>query len=194
MKFRTFFTALLIGCAPVSAAFASDSHTPTPPNQAWSFEGPFGTYDRGAMQRGYKIYREVCSSCHSMKLMSYRNLEGIGYNENQIKNIAAEYTVEDGPNDEGDMFERPAKPSDRFKSPFANDAAAKYANGGALPPDLSLIIKARAHGPDYVYALLTGYKPAPAGEEISESQHWNTYFPGHKLSMAPPLTDGQVAY
>ncbi len=197
MFVRTLFIALLIGFTPlVSANAAGDA--PTPPSQDWSFKkgplGAFGTYDKAAMQRGYKVYREVCAACHSMKRIYFRNLEALGYSEGQIKTIAAEYTVADGPDEEGEMFERTAIPSDGFVSPFPNDNAAKYANGGALPPDLSLITKARANGSNYVHALLTGYEDPPHGEEVSDGQHWNKYFPGHKLAMAAPLMDGQVSY
>jgi len=182
---------LLIGFSPVAQA-AGDA--PKPPTHEWSFNGPFGYYDKAAMQRGYKIYREVCSSCHSMKHMYFRNLEALGYNENQIKNIASEYSVQDGPDDEGEMFDRPAKPSDGFPAPFANDKAAAYANDGAVPPDLSLITKARLNGPDYLYALITGYQEPPHGADVVEGKHWNKYFPGHNISMAPPLSDDLVAY
>lgn len=182
---------LLIGFSPVAQA-AGDA--PKPPTHEWSFNGPFGYYDKAAMQRGYKIYREVCASCHSMKHMYFRNLEALGYNENQIKNIASEYSVQDGPDDEGEMFDRPAKPSDGFPAPFANDKAAAYANDGAVPPDLSLITKARMNGPDYLYALMTGYQEPPHGAGVVEGKHWNKYFPGHNISMAPPLSDDLVAY
>jgi ubiquinol-cytochrome c reductase cytochrome b subunit len=165
-----------------------------PPEQDWSFEGPFGTYDRGALQRGFQVYSQVCSACHSMKLLSYRNLRDLGYSEAQVKAIASQYTMTDGPNDEGEMFERPGKPSDRFVSPYPNDNAARYANNGALPPDLSLIAKARVHGPDYIYGILTGYEEAPEGETLAQGQYWNKYMPGHKIAMAPPLSDGVVAY
>ncbi|MGH1455639.1 MAG: cytochrome c1 [Alphaproteobacteria bacterium] len=194
MLVRTFLSALIIGAMPMGAALAGGGDGPAIPSQDWSFSGPFGTYDKASMQRGYKIYRNVCANCHSMKQLYFRNLEALGYNEGQIKNIAGEYTVEDGPNDEGDMFDRAAKPSDKFPAPFANDNAAKFANGGAFPPDLSLITKARANGPNYIYALLTGYEEAPHGEELASGQSWNKYFPGHKLSMAPPLSDGLVGY
>lgn len=195
MSFRIMLSAALIGFMPVSSVLAAGGDGPPIPDQEWSFEGPFGQFDKASMQRGYKVYREVCASCHGMKRIAFRNLEALGYNENQIKNIAKEYLVVDGPDDEGEMFERAALPSDRFVSPFANDNAAKYANGGALPPDLSLITKARANGSNYLYALLTGYEEkAPYGEELSDGQYWNTYFPGHKLAMAPPLMEGLIAY
>jgi ubiquinol-cytochrome c reductase cytochrome c1 subunit len=165
-----------------------------PAQQSWHFDGFAGTYDRGALQRGYKVYREVCAACHSMKRVHFRNLEALGYDESQIKTIASGYNVTDGPNDEGDMYERPARPSDAFPSPFPNKNAAKFANGGAAPPDLSLITKARHDGPNYVFSLLTGYEEPPHGEMLNDGQHWNKYFPGHKLAMAPPLSDDQVAY
>lgn len=163
-------------------------------HQAWHFKGMFGTYDKAALQRGFKIYREVCSACHSMKRVYYRNLEALGYNEGQIKNIASQYNVTDGPNDEGEMFERPALPSDHFVSPYPNDKAAKYANNGALPPDLSLIVKARHHGPGHVYGILTGYDAPPANVTLLPGQNWNSHMPGNIIAMAKPLSDGQVVY
>jgi ubiquinol-cytochrome c reductase cytochrome c1 subunit len=160
----------------------------------WSFEGPFGTFDPAARQRGFQIYREVCSNCHSMNLMHYRNLEDIGFSEDQVKAIAASVQVTDGPNDNGDMFQRPGKPYDAFKAPFANEQAARSANGGALPPDLSLIIKAREGGPDYVFSILTGFGNPPAGMKMMEGMYYNKYFPGHQIAMPPPLTEGSVTY
>lgn len=160
----------------------------------WSFEGPFGTFDPAARQRGFQIYREVCSNCHSMNLMHYRNLEDIGFSEDQVKAIAASVQVTDGPNDNGDMFQRPGKPYDTFKAPFANEQAARAANGGALPPDLSLIIKAREGGPDYVFSILTGFGNPPAGMKMMEGMYYNKYFPGHQIAMPPPLTEGSVTY
>lgn len=175
-----------------STSFASEGiHAP---ENEWQHHGITGTYDRAQLQRGFQIYKEVCSACHSMNLLSYRNLEGLGYKPEEIKAIAAEYTVTDGPNDDGEMFERPARPSDRFKSPFANDKAARAANGGALPPDLSLVAKSRAQGEDYIVALLTGYEEAPADVVLNAGMHYNKYFPGHQISMAPPLMDGQVSF
>ena len=160
----------------------------------FEFEGPFGTYDKAALQRGLMVYRNVCAGCHSLKRVAYRNLEALGYSEAQIKAIAAEYTVMDGPNDEGEMFERPARPSDKFKSPFANDKAAAANNGGALPPDLSLITKARHGGADYIYSLLTGYAEAPQGVEVAEGKYYNKAMDGNIIAMAPPLSDGVVTY
>ncbi len=187
---------LLIGALAVSpVAHAAGGGGEKLPNEHWSFEGPFGTYDRGALQRGYQIYSQVCSACHSMKYLSYRNLSALGYSPDEVKAIASQYTIIDGPDDEGEMFERPGKPSDRFKAPYANDNAAKYVNNGALPPDLSLITKARPNGANYVYGLLTGYEDhAPEGEELATGQYWNKYMDGHKIAMAPPLADEVVAY
>lgn len=166
-----------------------------PPKQDWSFKGALGTFDRGAVKRGFQVYKEVCSACHSMNLVHYRDLLKVGFPENEIKAIAAEHEVKDGPNDEGEMFMRKALPSDRFVSPYANEKAARAANGGAYPVDLSLIAKARPHGADYVYALLTGFKEAPKDVVMFEGKHYNVYFPGNQISMAPPLISaGQVTY
>lgn len=195
---------------------AEPTHFPIhkPQQMEWSFAGPFGTYDKAQLQRGLKVYKEVCSACHSMDLVAFRTLEDLGYSEAQVKAFAAEYTIEDGPNDDGDMFERPGIPSDHFTSPFPNHQAAAAANGGAAPPDFSLIAKARGvergfptfifdiftqyaeNGPDYIHALLTGYdEEPPAGMEIAEGTHYNPYFIGGKsLAMAPPLSDDQVTY
>lgn len=158
------------------------------------FEGPFGTFDRAALQRGLQVYRQVCSACHGMDRTYYRNFQDLGYTEGQVKAIAAEYTVMDGPNDEGEMFERPARPSDKVKHPFANENAARAANNGALPPDLSLIVKARHSGADHVYSVLTGYEDAPADMALQPGQHFNKAMPGHIIAMAAPLVDGAVAY
>jgi ubiquinol-cytochrome c reductase cytochrome c1 subunit len=195
---------------------AEPTHFPIlkPQEMDWSFAGPFGTYDKGQLQRGFKVYREVCSACHSMSLVTFRTLEDLGYSEAQVRAIAAEYTVTDGPDADGEMFERPAIPSDRFPSPFPNEAAAAAANGGAAPPDFSLIAKARAvergfptfvfdvftqyaeAGPDYIHALLTGYEmEPPEGMEIAEGTYYNPYFiAGKSLAMAQPISDGQVTY
>ncbi len=178
--------------APALAAGGGETHKL--PDTKWSFDGPFGTYDKAALQRGFLVYKQVCSACHGMKENSYRNLTDLGYSEAQVKTIAAEYTVTDGPNDEGEMFERPARPSDKFKLPYPNDKAAAYANNGAIPPDLSLITKARHGGADYIYALLTGYAPAPTGFVLGNGQHYNKYKDGNIIAMANPLSDGLVSY
>lgn len=179
---------------PAVPAAAASADAPELPHQHWHFSGMFGTFDKASLQRGLKVYREVCAACHSLKRIRYRNLEDLGYTDIQVKNIAAEYTVMDGPDDEGEMFERPALPSDSFVSPYANDNVAKASNNGAFPPDLSLITKARHHGPDYVYGILTGYEEAPHDTVLLPGQNWNKYMPGHIIAMAPPLSDGQVAY
>ena len=179
--------ALFALFAAVAPAHAQEEATP-PPHQTWSFDGVFGTYDRAALQRGFQVYKEVCSVCHAVKHLAFRNLEEIGYTEDQVKGIAAQYQVTDGPNDEGQMFQRPARPSDPIPAPFPNDQAARAANNGALPPDLSLITKAREGGPDYVYAILTGFKDPPAGFKVNEGMYYNQYFAGHQIKMPPPLT------
>jgi len=174
-------------------AMASDA--PKPAKQEWSFNGPFGSFDRAALQRGFQVYKEVCSACHAMHQLYYRNLAALGYNEAEIKALAATVEVTDGPNDNGEMFTRPGRPRDRFKAPFPNANAARAANNGAYPPDLSVITKARPHGADYIYALLTGYKDAPpAGVKISEGMSYNAAFGGGQIAMAPPLSEGAVEY
>ena len=164
------------------------------PAQSWSFDGIFGTFDRAALQRGFQVYSEVCAGCHGLEYVAFRNLADLGYSEDQIKAFAAERTVIDGPNDDGEMFERDAIPSDRFPSPFPNDKAAAANNGGAVPPDLSLMAKARAGGPDYIYALLIGYEEPPADFELTEGSSYNKYFAGHQIAMAQPLDDDAVEY
>ncbi len=166
-----------------------------PAHQHWHFDGPMGSYDKAALQRGFLVYKNVCSACHSMKHMHYRNLDALGYSEAQIKAIASDYMISDGPNEDGEFFERPGRPADRFKSPFPNEAAAKAANNGAYPPDMSLIVNARHHGADYIYALLAkGYVEPPEGKELAPGQYYNKYMAGNVISMAAPLSDGLVAY
>ena len=196
MRFGLKLAGLLLAAAPAlaSPAFAQGHEAVEAPKQPWSFNGPFGTFDRASQQRGFQVYKEVCSNCHSMKEMYYRNLTGIGLNEEQIKAVAGSVEVPGGTDDSGQPVERPAVPSDHFRSPFANDKAARAANGGALPPDQSLIIKAREHGPDYVYALLNGYRDAPPNVKVGDGQYYNIYFPGDQLAMPPPLHDGAVTY
>lgn len=164
------------------------------PRQEWSFEGVFGTYDLASLQRGFQVYKEVCSVCHPVKHLYFRNLAEIGYNEDEVKAIAAGYQVTDGPNDEGQMYQRPGRPSDPVPGPFPNDQAARAANNGALPPDQSLIVKARPGGPNYVYAILTGYKEAPEGFKMLEGMNYNEFFAGHQIAMPPPLSDNSVTF
>ncbi|CAN7342673.1 cytochrome c1 [Agrobacterium tumefaciens] len=233
-----FITA--IGCSVAVASAAEESHDLAaqathaiagnhfpvikPEEQSWSFAGPFGKYDKGQLQRGLKVYKEVCSACHSMSLVSFRTLEDLGYSEEQVKAFAAEYEVQDGPNADGEMYNRKAVPSDHFPSPFPNHEAAAAANGGAAPPDMSLLAKARGvergfpqfiidmipivggyqeGGPDYIHALLTGYQDPPAGiknpdgseYKVSEGTHFNPYFvSATSLKMAPPISADQVTY
>lgn len=187
---RTLLVLILSAIAPLHA----DTTTPHPPKQKWSFAGTFGTFKRDELQRGFQVYKEVCSSCHSLKRIRFRNLQALGFNEAEIKAIAAGYEVKDGPNAEGEMFQRKALPSDAFPSPYPNENAARAANNGALPPDLSLIIKARADGANYVYALMNGYTEPPVGITVESGRYYNKYFPGGQISMAKPLSDGQVVY
>ncbi len=163
------------------------------PEQIWSFDGAFGTYNRASAQRGFQVYKEVCSACHSIKEGYYRNLTGIGLSEEQIKAIAASVTIPTL-NDDGQPAERPGLPSDHFRSPFPNERAARAANNGALPPDQSVIEKAREGGADYIHALLTGYAEPPADMKMAAGMNYNKYFPGHQIAMAQPIHDGQVTY
>jgi ubiquinol-cytochrome c reductase cytochrome c1 subunit len=188
-------------------AASAPAEQPNPPLQSWSFSGPFGKYDRAQLQRGYQVYREVCSNCHSMRLVAFRDLAapgGPGFSEEQVKALAATFKVKDGPNQTGEMFERPGRPSDYFPSPFPNPEAAAAALGAA-PPDMSLLAKARdfergfplflvdavtqyqEEGVDYIYSLLNGYTKA-------DDPNYNEWFPGHHIAMPPPLSDGAVEY
>lgn len=178
----------------ISSPAFSASHAKHPKQINWSFDGIMGKFDKASAQRGFQIYREVCSSCHSIKRIAFRNLHEIGFSEAEIKQIASEYNVIDGPDEVGDMFERHALPSDIIPSPFANKQAAQASNNGATPPDFSLIAKARMDGPNYIYSLITGFTTAPEGFEVPEGQYYNPYFAGGKLSMAPPLSNGSVEY
>ena len=193
---RPIVAALAVALALAAGATAAraQEEAPPPPHQQWSFDGVFGTYDKAALQRGFQVYKEVCSACHPVKHLYFRDLTQIGYSEDQVKGIAAQYKVQDGPNDQGQMYERPARPSDPIPGPFPNDEAARAANNGGLPPDLSLITKAREGGPDYVDAILNGFKPAPAGFKVGEGLYYNEYFPGHQIKMPPPLSPDQVKY
>ncbi len=201
---------------PLCAGAVRAQEAEAPPRQHWSFHGPFGTYDPEQLQRGFKIYREVCSNCHSLKLLAFRNLAdpgGPGFTAEQAAAIAASFQVTDGPNDKGEMFQRPGRLADRFPPPFANDQAARAANGGALPPDMSVLAKARGFeagfpwfifdaftqyqedGPDYIHAILTGYEdPPPRGFALPPGAQYDLYFPGHAIGMPKPLSDGQVEY
>ena len=163
----------------------------------WSFKGITGKFDRASLQRGFQIYKEVCSSCHSMKYLSYRNLSESGgpeFTEEQVKAIAANFEVTDGPNSDGEMFTRPAKLSDKFVMPFANVKAAQAANGGAYPPDMSVLAKARSGGVDYIYSVLLGYEDPPSGVTLEDGVYYNKYMYGNNIKMSEPLSDGLVEY
>ena len=162
--------------------------------QKWPFDGIFGRFDESSLQRGFQVYREVCAACHGIRHISYRDLKGIGYTNDEIKVIAADYEVTDGPNDDGEMFEREARPSDKFVGPYENDKIARLANNGAYPPDLSLIVKARADGANYLYSLLNGYKEFPDNFEASEGMYYNEFYPGNQIAMPSPLMDDIVEY
>jgi len=197
----------------INTSSASEYPINQPREQKWSFAGPFGHWDIGQLQRGFKVYKEVCSACHSLDLVAFRNLSGLGYSDAEVKAIAADYEVEDGPDEEGEMFDRTAVASDRFPSPYANNKEAASANNGAVPPDFSLLAKARApergfptfvfdvftmyaeNGPDYIYSLLTGYKDDHDGHEVPEGTHYNPYFiSGVALAMANPLSEDIVTF
>jgi cytochrome c1 len=206
-----FALAAELSAAAISTASAQDA----PPRQHWSFSGPFGIYDQAQLQRGFKIYREVCSNCHSLKLLAFRNLAdlgGPGFTEAQAATIAATFQVTDGPNDQGQMFQRPGGIADYFPPPFPNDQAARAALGGKLPPDMSVLAKARGYewgfpqfvfdaftmyqedGPDYIHAILNGYTDPPAGFPLAPGTQYNKYFPTGGIGMPKPLSDGQVEY
>ena len=212
--------ALVAGATALALLSSAASAQEAPaPERHWSFEGLFGTFDRGALQRGFQVYKDVCATCHAMRLMYYRNLAEIGFTDDQVKTIASSVEVDDGPNDEGKMFTRPGRPSDHFKSPFANAKAAAFANNGAAPPDLSLIVKAREGGPNHVFGVLTGFvQPAPPPEKnacatteaqkqpdgttknvltapaVAEGQYYNAAMPGCVIAMPPPLQEDAVKF
>lgn len=201
----------LLGLASIGPALAADD-VPQPPRVKWSFSGPFGKFDRGQLQRGLKVYREVCAVCHGLKYVAFRNLADLGYSEAQVKAIAAEYKISDGPNDAGEMFERDGRPADYFPTPWKNENAARAQYNG-VPPDMSILAKARGyergfpwfifdmftqfqeHGVDYIHALMVGYKEKPpAGFKLPQGSSYNEYFPGHAIAMPPPLSDQRVEY
>jgi ubiquinol-cytochrome c reductase cytochrome c1 subunit len=197
--------------APAAPAPAADAGSGVPPpalpmkEMQWSFDGPVGMYDRASLQRGFQVYKEVCSACHSLKRVAFRNLGdpgGPGFSEAEVKAIAAGFKAPAEPDDQGRTYDdsgqrltRPATPADYFPGPFENDKAARVANNGALPPDLSVIIKAREGGPDYIYSILIGFgMPMPASMHMAPSMNYNPYFAGHQIAMPPPLSDGMVTY
>lgn len=219
MTMHRTFTALALAASlgaavlgtGVAQAAEGQAH---PPSLKWSFAGPFGKFDQGQLQRGFKVYKEVCASCHSMSLVSFRNLAeagGPGFSEKQVEALAAEYKIKDL-DDKGEAIERDGRPADKFPAPFANALAAAAANGGVAPPDFSTLAKARTYergfpwwiidifsqfqeqGPDYIHALMLGYEDAPQGFTMPAGGNYNKYFPGHVIAMPKPLSDGQVTY
>uniref|UniRef100_A0A4W3KF16 Cytochrome c1, heme protein, mitochondrial n=1 Tax=Callorhinchus milii TaxID=7868 RepID=A0A4W3KF16_CALMI len=165
-----------------------------PPNYPWSHNGLLSSLDHASIRRGYEVYKQVCSACHSMEYLAFRNLVGVSHTEEEAKAIAEEYEIVDGPDENGEMFTRPGKLSDYFPKPYANSEAARAANNGALPPDLSYIANARHGGEDYVFTLLTGYCDPPAGISLREGLYYNPYFPGQAIGMAPPIYDEILEY
>jgi len=217
MKFHRSLLALTAACVLGGLGISSLSaqEADAPPRQTWSFHGPFGTYDPGQLQRGFKIYREVCSTCHSIKLLSFRNLAepgGPNFTDKQAAAVAATFQVTAGPNDEGQMFQRPGQISDYFPPPFPNEQAAAAALGGKAPPDMSVLAKARSYeagfpyfildafkmyqedGPDYIHAIINGYTDPPKDFPLPPGRQYNKYFPGGTIAMPKPLSDGQVEY
>jgi ubiquinol-cytochrome c reductase cytochrome c1 subunit len=182
----TSYAASMVSC--------SDDHVPSL-EIAWSHHGALAAYDAKSVRRGFQVYKEVCSSCHSLQRVSYRNLVEYGaWSEAEVKTMAEASEFVDGPNAQGEMFERPGKLMDPLPSPYANEEAGRAANGGAYPPDLSLMVKARHAGVDYIFSLLTGYCAPPEGREVLKGTYYNPYFTGAAISMPPPLMDGQVVY
>lgn len=214
---RTFIAlAIAASLSGFGAAQAQDHahETPVPPMQKWSFSGPFGKFNEAQLQRGFKVYKEVCSSCHSMSMLAFRNLAdpgGPGFTPAQAAAVAADYKIKDT-DDKGEAIERDGRPADYFPSPFPNQKAAQAANGGVMPPDFSTIAKARTYergfpwfvfdmvtqyqeqGQDYIVALLRGYEEAPKGFAVPPGGYYNKYFPGNSIAMPQPLQDGQVTY
>tara|TARA_Y100001970_G_scaffold176606_1_gene215233 strand:- start:2292 stop:3074 length:783 start_codon:yes stop_codon:yes gene_type:complete len=192
-KSSVFFLVLLIYSFNLTAA----EQTSKLLSPGWSFKGFFGKFDRAQLQRGYQVYTEVCAACHSMKYLSYRNLSQPGgpeFSEQQAKIIASQYEVTDGPNSDGEMFTRPGRLSDKFVGPYPNDQAATAANGGAYPPDMSVLVKARKGGADYIYSVLMGYEEPPSGISLDDGVYYNKYMAGNKIKMSQPLMDGAVEY
>ncbi len=179
----------------IKPLFSAETVDPIKVN--WSFKELTGKFDRASLQRGFQVYKEVCASCHSMQYLSYRNLGEPGgpeFTQEEVKAIAASVEIEDGPDSQGEMFTRPGKPSDKFKSPYPNVQASTVANGGAYPPDMSVLVKARPGGADYMYSVLMGYEEPPAGMKLDDGVYYNKYMIGQKIKMASPLSDGIVEY
>ena len=187
--------ALSVAAVSTTVASADEAeHGLHLPQYSWPHDGLFDSYDHASIRRGHQVYQQVCAACHSLNQICYRNLVDVAYTEQEVKTMAEEIEITDGPDDTGEMFERPGKLSDRLPSPYANEEGARYANNGAYPPDLSLITKARHDGINYVFALLLGYRDAPAGIEIRDGLYYNPYFPGGAIAMPKMLVDGGVEY
>lgn len=190
---RTVLAAAFVA-GTIQVAHANEGGAPLL-QPGFSFDGVFGHYDRGALKRGFQVFHEICSNCHALRLVAYRNLKDIGLSEDDAKAVATERQVQDGPNDEGQMYMRPGRLSDHYIAPFANDQAARVANNGALPPDLSLIAKARKGGPDYVYSLMMGFEDTPPeGHVVPDGMFFNKFFPGGNIGMPPQVQDDLVSY
>ena len=192
LRLFVLFFLLLVTFKPLQSAEMVD-----PIKVDWSFKGLTGTFDRASLQRGFQVYKEVCSSCHSMQYLSYRNLGEPGgpeFSEAEVKAIAASFEIQDGPDSQGEMFFRPGKPSDKFKSPYPNKQAAIAANGGAYPPDMSVLVKARKGGANYIYSVLVGYEDPPPGMKLDDGVYYNKYMVGQKIKMPNNLIDGLVEY
>ena len=188
---------LIIFISTVSFSVHSEETNKNYVKTNWSFKGIFGVFDRASLQRGYQVYQEVCSGCHSAQHLSYRNLSEKGgpeFSVEEAKAIAAQFEVEDGPNSDGEMFTRLGRLSDKFVKPYPNVEASTAANGGAYPPDMSVLAKARKGGADYIYSLLLGYEEAPTGFELDEGVYYNKYMSGNRIKMLAPLSDGLVEY
>ena len=198
MRLRSLIAAaafVLLGAIPAAMpAWAQEEQEPPLPQVNWSFDGLFGAFDLASAQRGFWVYKNVCSTCHSMKQLHYRDLAGIGLTEAQIQSVAASVTVPKGVDSSGQPITGPATPADQFRSPFPNDEAARAALNGALPPDLSLIVNAREGNANYVYGILTGFVEPPKGFQVPTGRFYNEYFPGHLIAMPPPLQDGIVDF
>ena len=191
---RTFYVISLFVLAFINMECSAVVDAKKPIQKQWPFKGHKGSPDPKAIQRGLQVFKEVCAACHGVRHVAFRDLEHIGLSKKHIKAFAAEFETTDGPNEDGEMFDRPRKPNDKMKGPYPNDKAAAAANNGKAPPDLSLMVKARPDGANYLYSLMVGYQKAPEGVAMMEGQHYNPYFPGGKIMMAPPLTEGQVEY
>ncbi len=210
---------LIAGALGLALALSGPAHAAgegvNPPREDWSFGGPFGSFDRAQLQRGFKVYREACASCHGLNKVYFRNLSQPGgpeFSPGQVQALSAEYKIKDGPNESGEMFERAGRPADRLPSPFPNEQAAAAANGGKAPPDLSVIAKARTYtrgfpwfitdvftqyvenGPDYLKAVLNGYEDPPPDFKVPDGGHYNKYYPGNVIAMPKPISDGQIEY